>query len=156
MRITKSTVDKLSLPPYKADGKPSQVIFRDSTITGFGIRITSAGAKSFIVKKRINGKSRRKTLGTYGPLTVEMARKETMKFLGSIATGNNPIKEEKAKRAKAFTLKDTFDDYLIARKDLKPYTINDYSRSIEISFQTGKTNPCQKSPKTWLRYVTVN
>jgi hypothetical protein len=81
MRITKSVVDKLTPPPCKPDGKASQVIFRDSTIIGFGIRITCAGAKSFIVEKRIHGKSRRKTPGPYGPLTVETARKEAMKLL---------------------------------------------------------------------------
>ncbi|MBC8442247.1 MAG: tyrosine-type recombinase/integrase [Deltaproteobacteria bacterium] len=147
MRITKTVVDKLSAPPCKPGGKANQVIFRDSTITGFGLRITSAGAKSFIVEKRINGKSRRKTLGAYGPLTVEMARKEAMKFLGSVATGKDPIKEEKANRVRAFTLKETFEDYLLSRKDLKPYTIKDYTRSIDVSLSDWQNKPIAEITK---------
>ena len=108
MRITKSLVDKIEPPDFKIDGKPDQKIYRDSAIIGFGLRITSAGAKSFVVEKRINGKSRRKTLGAYGPLTVEQARNEALKFLGSVATGNDPIKKEKAQLAKNTSLKDTF------------------------------------------------
>jgi integrase len=147
MRITKSTVDKITAPPCKPDGKPNQVIHRDSTITGFGLRVTSAGAKSFIVEKRINGKSRRKTLGSYGHLTVEQARKEAMKFLGSVATGKDPIKEEKAQQAKTTSLKDTFEDYLKARKDLKPYTIKDYSRSIDVSLSDWQNKPMSEITK---------
>ena len=53
MRITKSFVDKGEPPPNKLDGKADQKIYRDSTIEGFGLRVTSAGAKSFIAEKRI-------------------------------------------------------------------------------------------------------
>jgi integrase len=135
MRITKSFVDKIEPPPFKFGGIADQKIYRDSAIVGFGVRVTSAGARSFIVEKRINGKSRRKTIGPYGPLTVEQARKQAMTFLGDVATGQDPIKEEKAKRAKSATLLDAFTNYLQARKDLKPYTIKDYTRSIDTSLK---------------------
>ncbi len=131
MRITKTVVDKVEPPPYKPNGKPDQKIYRDSAIVGFGLRITSAGAKSFVVEKRINGKSRRKTLGPYGPLTVEQARAEAMKFLGSVATGKDPVAELKASRAKGVTLQEVFNDYLVSRSDLKPITVKDYSVAIE-------------------------
>jgi len=135
MRITKSFVDQTAPPSANANGTGNQKIYRDSAIVGFGLRVTSAGAKSFIVEKRIDGKSRRKTIGPYGPLTVEQARKQAMKFLGEVATGQDPIKEEKSNKAKCATLLDAFENYLQARKDLKPYTIKDYTRSIDTSLK---------------------
>ncbi len=135
MRITKGFVDKVPLPDVGKDGKGTQAFYRDSAIAGFGLRVTSAGAKSFIVEKRIDGRVKRKTLGRYGNLTVEQARKEAMKFLGKVASGGDPIREVSEKRAQRITLKDAFDDYLTTRKSLKPNTLNDYQRSMREMFK---------------------
>lgn len=129
MKITKSGVDKLT-PPDTKDGGKTQKFYRDSTIPGFAVRITSGGAISFVVEKRINGKVKRQTLGRYGAITVEQAKKAAQAFLGSIAQGNDPIADRKAKEAASSTLGDAFEDYLAARKDLKPSTIHDYKRSM--------------------------
>lgn len=64
---------------------------------GFALRITSGGVKSFIVETRINGKVKRVTLGKYGNLTVEEARKQAKSLLGSVARGDDPIAEKKPK-----------------------------------------------------------
>lgn len=130
MRITKSFVDHVLPPPASASGKPTQAFYRDSSIPGFGLRITTKGAKSFIVEKRISGKVKRITLGRYGNLTVEQAKREAMKVLGDVASGKDPIADKKQQDLQATTLNDTFDDYLKTRKDLKPGTIHDYTRSI--------------------------
>ncbi|WP_273427152.1 integrase family protein [Marinobacter sp.] len=135
MRITKSFVDKVEIPPAKSDGKATQAFYRDSAISGFGLRVTSGGSKAFIVEKRIDGKVKRKTLGLYGNLTVEQARKEAMKFLGKVASGVDPIREVKEKQAQRITLKDAFEDYLATRKNLKPNTLNDYHRSMREMFK---------------------
>ncbi|MDH5633988.1 MAG: site-specific integrase [Gammaproteobacteria bacterium] len=134
-RLNKSFVDTLSTPAPGPGGKKTQRFFRDSALPGFGLRITSGGAKSFIVEKRIAGKVKRITLGRYGHLTVEQARIEAQKLLGEVATGKDPIKEKQAKRARGVTLKEAFDSYLQTRKDLKPLTIHDYTRSIEGPFK---------------------
>ena len=141
MRITKSFVDQVTLPPPKEDGKTNQAFYRDSAIPGFGLRVTSGGAKSFIVEKRISGKVKRVTLGKYGNLTVEQARKEAMRFLGEVATGKNPIAAKKNKRIRNTTLIEAFEDYLLTRKDLKESTINDYRRSINGPFLMWQTKP---------------
>lgn len=135
MRITKSFVDKVEIPQAKPDGKGVQKFYRDSSVSGFGLRVTSGGAKAFIVEKRIDGKVKRQTLGLYGNLTVEQARKEAMKFLGKVATGVDPIREVHEQRARRVTLKDAFEDYLATRKKLKPNTLNDYHRSMKEMFK---------------------
>lgn len=56
MRITKTFVDKLEPPTPDPQGRAQQAFYRDTAIPGFGLRVTSGGAKSFIVEKRINGK----------------------------------------------------------------------------------------------------
>lgn len=134
MRITKSFVDRLVIPEPKEDGSPSQEFHRDSALPGFGLRITSGGSKSFIVEKRIDGKVKRKTLGKFGPLTVEQARKLAHQYLGEVAAGKDPISDKKESDLKRITLLDAFEDYLLTRKDLKATTQHDYKRHIDGSF----------------------
>ncbi len=135
MRITKTFVDKITPPQIKKNGKPDQTFYRDSSIAGFGVRVTSGGAISFIIEKRINGKVKRITLGRYGNLTVEQARKEAMKVLSEIVTGHDPIADKKNKQLAKTTLLDAFEDYLKTRKDLKASTIHDYRRSMDGPFK---------------------
>lgn len=129
----------MPLPEIGQDGKSTQAFYRDSIIAGFGLRVTSGGAKSFIVEKRVDGRVKRKTLGRYGNLTVEQARKEAQKFLGKVASGIDPIREVQEKRAKRITLSDAFQDYLATRKNLKPNTLNDYNRSMGEMFKDWQT-----------------
>ena len=140
MRITKSFVDQVIPPPLKS-GKSHQAFYRDSGIPGFGLRVTSGGGKSFIVEKRIEGKVKRVTLGKYGNLTLEQARKEAMRFLGEVATGKNPIAAKQNRRIRNTTLLEAFEDYLLTRKDLKASTIHDYRRSINGAFVNWQTKP---------------
>lgn len=157
MRITKSFVDKIDLPAPPAAGKTAQAFYRDTAIPGFGLRVTSGGAKSFIIEKRIHGKVKRITIGRYGNLTVEQARKEAMQLLGQVATGKDPIRERKARRAKSVTLLEAFKDYLKTRKDLKPSTIHDYQRSIDGPFIDWQAKPLVDITKDMveLRHTTL-
>ena len=157
MRITKSFVDKITPPPVKANGKPDQAFYRDSDISGFGLRITTAGAISFIVEKRIQGKVKRITLGRYGNLTVEQARKEAMRFLGEIAIGKDPIADKKNQQIEKTTLLDAFEDYLQTRKDLKASTIHDYRLSINGAFKDWQNKPLIEISKDMvqLRHTTL-
>lgn len=139
MKINKSLVDKVDIPDPKPNGQVGQAFYRDSALPGFGLRVTSGGSKSFIVEKRIDGKVKRKTLGKYGPLTVEQARKLAQVYLGQIAAGNDPIAEKKEENLKKITLSDVFDDYMATRKDLKPSTIKEYTRQLNGSFGDWKS-----------------
>lgn len=130
-RLTKTIVDKIPIPPLTAKGKHAQSFVRDTTLPGFGLRITSGGTKTFIVETRINRRVKRITLGRYGVLTCEEARKEAQKLLGTIAKGGNPVHEKQHKDRHSVTLQIAFNDYLSTRKTLKSGTIQDYKRCIE-------------------------
>jgi len=121
LRLIKSVIDKLE----PITGK-DQSFYRDETLKGFALRITASGVKSFIVETRINKKVKRITLGKYGNLTAEEARKQAKSLLGSVAKGDDPIAAKKTERVNAMTLKQVLNDYLKARKDLKPRTLADY------------------------------
>ncbi|QDP72031.1 integrase family protein [Legionella israelensis] len=121
IKLTKSVVDKIK----SVEGK-DQAFYRDEQLKGFALRVTSSGVKSFVVETRIAGKVKRVTLGKYGQITAEEARKQAKNLLGQIARGDNPVEEKKANKIKLLTLQDVFNDYLKARKDLKPLTVKDY------------------------------
>jgi len=136
MRITKNMVDKIEPPKDK-----NQAFYRDDQLKGFAVRITSAGVKSFVIEKLINRKVRRITLGRYGEITVEQARKEAQKLLGKIATGIDPIAEKQSAKASIITLNEVFEDYLHARKSLKPKTLYDYKNTLRVAFQDWLNKP---------------
>ena len=124
--LTKSLIDKIEAPIGK-----DQVFYRDDKLKGFAVRVTASGVKSFIIETRINGRVKRITLGKYGPLTAEEARKQAKVLLGKIAKGDNPVAEKRTDKIKSMTLQQVFNDYLKARKDLKPLTVTDYKRVLK-------------------------
>ena len=126
MNLTKSFVDKAQ-PPSNKD----QIFYRDTALKGFALRVTTNGIKSFVVETLVKNKVRRMTLGKYGKLTVEQARKEAKSILGKIAQGIDPIAEKKALYTKGVTLQQAFNDYLAVRKSLKPTTVIDYHRVLK-------------------------
>lgn len=119
-KITKSFVDKLILP------EKGQVFYRDSELKGFAVRVTTGGSKAFVLEKRINRKLKRITLGRYPEITVEMARKEALKYLGEIATGIDPIAKRQQAQAEMMTLWQVWQDYRKIKCYLKDNTYVQY------------------------------
>jgi hypothetical protein len=107
--LTKSLIEK-TLPP-----KSGQLFLRDDEITGFGLRVTSNGAKSFVWEGRINGRTFRDTLGKFPDLSVVEARAKAFEYKAKIARGENPVGQRDAERA-ALRAEKTFaqlvDEYL--------------------------------------------
>ena len=81
------------------------------------------------------------TIGRYGEITVEQARREAQKLLGKIATGIDPRAEQQATRLQSLTLQEVFQDYTKARKDLKPKTLYDYQNVLNRAFTSWKDKP---------------
>ena len=126
LKLTKKAVDSLELP----DDVRKPIFYRDEQLKGFGVKATSAGRKTFIIEKRVERKVKRITLGVFGELTVEQARKEAQKVLGEIAQGINPSLKKEASKLGVITLQFALDDYLNTRKDLKSSTVKDYQKAI--------------------------
>lgn len=85
-------------------------ILYDSTLPGFGLRVTAKGAKSFVLNYRIKGRERRITIGQYPTWTVLAARKQAEEFRRRIDQGDDPLEERIATR-EAPTVRDLFERY---------------------------------------------
>lgn len=72
----------------------------DTEVKGFGLVVTPAGTKSFILNYRNqDNRSRRKTIGKYGHLTVEQARDMAKELCYRISKGEDPVQQEEMLRA---------------------------------------------------------
>ena len=78
-------MDRLSV-----NGKDA--IFWDRDLAGFGVRVYPSGKKVFIVQTRAFGPSKRVTLGTYGPLAAERARKDAAAVIARIKKGQREMR----------------------------------------------------------------
>ena len=83
-KITKRAVDAF------APGERDQFLW-DTETRGFGLKVTPAGNRIYIVQARLNGRPVRYTIGKHGaPWTPDKARGEAVRKLGEIADGVNP------------------------------------------------------------------
>ncbi len=116
------TKRRLDDAPFPTAG---QTFIRDDELLGFALRITP-GSKSFILEKRIHGRVRRFTIGPYGPLTVDQARKEAQGLIADIARGLDPTGIRQAQRDE-FTFGMLADLYLERHGPRKRSISNDRS-----------------------------
>lgn len=103
-KLTKRYID--SLEPNGRD----QIIF-DDELPRFGVRVKPSGATSFVLRYRHQGRNRSYTIGSYGVMTPDAARKHARMVLGDIERGNDPSSLRKSAR-EAPTMVDLADDYL--------------------------------------------
>lgn len=138
MNITKTTLEKLTIPQQVTPGKTVQKKYYDNKLKGFGVRVTSGGSKAFFVEKKIKGtnKLKRITIARYPELTVEQARVEAQKMIGQMVTGNDPsnttrrqIEETKRNLSNIMstTFEQAFKDYIADNTRLKASTAKDYA-----------------------------
>ncbi len=121
MRLTKIVCDG-------AIARERDYTLWDDRIPGFGLRVHPTGRKTFIVKYRtLDGRQRKITLGRYGALTVDEARREAQKVTGAVATGGDPARV-KQERRQAPTVKELADRFEREHIDvhLKPKTAGPY------------------------------
>lgn len=107
INFTKGNIDALPTPP-----QGQRATYHDTKTPGLQLRVTSAGSKTFVVRRRVgNGEAERVTLGTYPAMTPEQARKKAVEINADIAKGISPMERKRAERAE-MTLQDLFDEYM--------------------------------------------
>jgi len=78
MRLTKRAIDGI-----KPDA--TEFVLWDDELRGFGLRVKPTGRKSFLIQYRNRqGRSRRLTVGSYGRLTPDEARREAKRLLAML------------------------------------------------------------------------
>jgi len=129
-RITKQVVDRTE--PAARD-----VLVWDTTLKGFGLKVTVGGAKVYIVQYRLGGrgtKTKRFTIGNHGsPWTADHARDKASEILAAVALGRDPVAEHKAKMALGFTVAELADRYVSDHLETKnrPGTRREARRLVE-------------------------
>src|ERR1700676_4422000 len=85
--------------PNAAEGKRDE--HRDTEERGLALRVTSSGAKSWVLLYSLNGKKGRLTLGSYPSITLARARELASEHKRTIAEGIDPVEAAKAEREEA-------------------------------------------------------
>ena len=103
---------KLTEDEVKDAEKPASGnrIIYDDKIKGFGLRVTSAGAKAFIVNYRAHGRERRITIGSYPDWKVKAARDKAEEIKRRVDNGEDPMADRHAERAEP-TMNDLADRF---------------------------------------------
>jgi integrase len=116
-------IERLGCP----DGK-SQAFLRDRKAPALRVRVTAAGAKSFVFEAKLGRQTIRRTIGDVRSWTIEAARAEANRQRTLIDTGTDPReleREQQAERAarvdaeaaQAVTVGEAWAVYVEARKD---------------------------------------
>ncbi len=119
----------ISLQWLKTVGNPEagQIIYYDSKMPGFGVRLTPT-KRTYIVEKRLpGGQPRRLPIGDVAVFSPEQARRMAQVKLGEMASGIDPVQKKKAKDVEGLTLEAAFKEYIEVRgNNLKPETLRKY------------------------------
>ena len=92
-RLTKKAVDALQ------QSVSGDSFLWDSDVRGVGVRLKPSGTKTFIIQYRnAERRTRRFVIGSYGVLSVEVARDLAKQKLASVIEGGDPSQERRAAR----------------------------------------------------------
>lgn len=108
-----------------------QTTFWDQTLSGFGVRVSQGGSKSFVV---VYGPNRtRKTIGRYPTVTLKQARDKAKELLAEFTLG--------LEKQRSITWKDARKRFLqdCERKN-KPNTVAYYRKRLDTHFKFGQRN----------------
>jgi Arm DNA-binding domain len=137
-RITKRAVDA-------AKARSVDNYVWDQELPGFGLKVTPAGRKVYLVQYQLGGRkgrTRRVTIGRHGELTPTAARAEAKRLFGEIAAGHDPASGRDKTRADK-SLGVVLDQFMAehVRPKLKVRTAREYQRIAQLYIQ-----PCLRTP----------
>ena len=103
-KINETFVRKAAAPAL------GQKVHYDGEHLGFGLRVTKAGTKSFILNYHLNKRERRFTIGQSPAWSAAAAREKANALRRLIDQGIDPL-EERNERREAPTVNDLWDEY---------------------------------------------
>jgi hypothetical protein len=144
LRLTRENIERIVLP------EKGEAFYWDTKVKGFGLRVTAKGMR-FIVQTRIATKSgpriTRIKIGTHGRLAPDQAEKQAKILLGQVESGTDPNREKQAKRIKARTLGEVFEEYVTRKKNLRPRTVKLYGDVFRLALSDWSNRPLHKITK---------
>jgi integrase len=106
--MPKRSTAKLSDRYIKSLPEPAAgaTVIYDADLPGFGIRLTSAGARSFVLNYVVDRRERRMTIGRFPAWSTSAAREEAKALKRKINLGIDPMEEAAARTAGAVTARE--------------------------------------------------
>ncbi len=98
--VTAGLIERLVCPDSKA-----QAFMRDAKSPSLRVRVTAAGAKSFVFEAKLNRKTIRRTIGDVRAWSIDAARAEANRLRVTVDGGDDP---REIRRAKAKARADLF------------------------------------------------
>jgi len=116
MRLTKRAVERLPAP----DPSGKQKLFWDSELRGFGLLISGVTTtKSYVTQRTLDdGRTRRLTIGSVAEIDLDRDRAMAADLIHQMRHGEDPKALKRS--ATNWTLRRALDEYIKARKSLKP------------------------------------
>ena len=94
LELTAGAIERLTCP----EGK-QQVFLRDSKSPGLRVRVTAAGAKSFVFEAKLNRQTIRRTIGDVRAWSIEQARNEANRLRVVLDAGTDPRELDRKQQA---------------------------------------------------------
>ena len=138
-RITKRVVDAFNSDPAKltAKAKVADQYLWDDELPGFGVKVTPANKKVFLIQYRVgrgaSSRTRRVTLGNLGPVTCDEARTRAKELLGMTKQNKDPAAEldaQKAEKTLGQIIEKFEKDHI--EPNTKPLTAKEYKRALKL------------------------
>lgn len=94
VNLTAGVIERLACPAGK-----QQAFMRDSEAPGLRVRVTAAGAKSFVYEAKLNRQTIRRTIGDVKAWSIEQARTEARRLAVVLDNGQDPREIERQQQA---------------------------------------------------------
>ena len=94
VNLTAGAIERLTCLPGK-----QQAFMRDSEAPGLRVRVTAAGAKSFVYESKLNRQTIRRTIGDVKAWSIEQARTEARRLAVVLDGGQDPRELERQQQA---------------------------------------------------------
>lgn len=91
----------------------------DTDVPALAMRVTKAGARTFVLYKRINGRPTRINLGPVRGMSIPDARRAVQRITGQVAAGTDVLAERRAARIRGRSVGDAFAAWLAVAKHNK-------------------------------------
>jgi integrase len=97
MKLTDNLLRRLPTPD-----RGNRITY-DGAVKGFGVRVTAAGGRAFILnyRRKVDGRERRYTIGSFPDWGTTAAREEAKRLKRAIDGGVDPVGEQEENRAAA-------------------------------------------------------
>jgi integrase len=150
LRLTKRTIEALPFAPT------GQMLYRDTELTGFGVRIGKR-SKVYFVESQVRRRTVRTSIGRADVFSPEAARKKALLLLGAMAEGRHPSDDRDAALAERLTVDQAFEQFFAAKPHLSPRTVKDYRRTRDVYLRDwkGRTLSAIDREMILLRHRTI-